>query len=182
MRRVVLFAALAATSLFAFGSVALAQDDPPAPPPPPEFAPPTPGPVVDNDSAGAFTKLFVLRNADRLSRSPRIRVRVLNVESSCLQSPFLDTRFGCVFTLRALLIQRRHGWDWGNDSRAHSASQRGDHRRGRHNRRFRVQAIGCLGFLRVDGGPSVTPTAQVVQVECRRIQRDDREVVAPTDS
>ena len=42
--------------------------------------------------------------------------------------------------------------------------------------RFRVRAFGCLGFLRINGGPTATPTAEVVNVQCSRIQREDREV------
>ena len=80
---------------------ALAQD------PPAEFAPPAPAPVVDTTSAGAFAKL--LRRAQLRSphRDRRERVRVLDVESTCLQAPFLETRYGCVFTLRAAIISRR---------------------------------------------------------------------------
>jgi hypothetical protein len=182
MRRVVLLAALAATSLFAFGSIAMAQDDPPADPPPAEFAPPTPGPVTDNASAGAFAKLYVAQHVRDLIGTDRRRIRLLDANAACLQSPVLDTRFGCVFTLRALVISRRHGWDWSNSSRAHSSGQgRRDHGRG-HNRRFRVRQVGCLGFLRINGGPAVTPTAEVVNVECARIPNQDREVVAPTDN
>jgi hypothetical protein len=164
----------------AIPAAALGQDDPPADPVPPEFAPPAPAPVVDVDSANAFAKLYVARNARDILRIDRRRVIVRDVQSSCLQSPILDTRFGCVFTLKALVIQRRHGWDWGRDSRAHSAGKRGDHRR--HNRRFRVRSFGCLGFLRIDGGPTATPTATVVNVECARIPREDRDVIAPVDN
>ena len=174
--RKVLVAAIAASSMLLLPGSALAQD------PPAEFAPPAPAPVVDTTSAGAFAKLYVVRNSDRLTRDRRERVRVLNVESTCLQAPFLETRYGCVFTLRAAIISRRGGWDWGHDRdhKARVASRGGDDRRGRdrdRNRRFRVRFVGCIGALRVDAGPP--PSATLQAVECRRLQRDDEEVVAP---
>ena len=186
MRRTLLTTALCAVSLFALGGVAQAQE-PPVAPTPPEFAPPAPAPVTDTDTAGAFTKLYVAQHAgDLLRQRNHRRVRVTSADASCLQSPILATRFGCVFTLRAFVIQRNRGWDnWGHgDSRGRSASTHGKrHDRIRHQH-FRVRRFGCLGFLRVDGGPTVTPTAQVVQVECARIPREDitvdEPVVTPT--
>lgn len=180
MRRTVLTAALAAVSLFAMGGLAQAQE-PPVVPVPPEFAPPAPAPVVDADSAGAFAKLYVAQHAgDLLRQRDRHRVRVLDVDAACLQSPILATRFGCVFTLKALVIQRKHGWDnWGHGdsrNRGRAASVRGGHERHRH---FRARRFGCLGFLRIDGGPTVTPTATVINVECARIPRDDITVDEP---
>jgi len=173
MRRI-LVAAIAATSLFV-PATAMAGDPAPVADPPPEFVTPLPAPVVDNDTAGAFAKLYVARNAGRLLGTNRHRVRVLDVQSSCLQSPVLDTRFGCVFTLRALVIQRSRGWDdWGHSARV--SSKRGRHG---HNRHIRARRFGCLGFLRINGGPAVTPTAEVVNVECARIPRDDITVVEP---
>lgn len=169
---------LLAIGALALPASAIAGDDPPVSPSPPEFAPPTPAPVVDNDTAAAFTKIYVARNASRFLGQDRRRVRVLNVESACLTSPVLATRFGCVFTLRAAVIQRRGGWDWGHDSRAHSASKRGGHKP-RH-RRARVRLFGCLGSLRINGGPSVQPTVDTVQVQCARIPKDDSWVEEPT--
>jgi hypothetical protein len=177
MKRVLVALAclLCASLLGAVG--AQAQTDPVAP----ELAPPTPGPVVDTDSAGVFAKAYVIRNANRFLRQRRSRVRVTDADAACLQSPVLDTRFGCVFTLRALVIRRNRGW-W--DNRGHDArkASKSGHRGDKHRRHFRVRRFGCLGFLQVDGGPTVTPTAQVVRVECGRIPRGDMEVVAPTDA
>ena len=177
MRRVLIVAAVAAASLLVPGS-AMAGDDPPVPP---TFSPPTPAPVVDNDTAAAFAKLYVARNGRSLLREGGVRtrdrrfVRVIDADAACLQSPILATRFGCVFTLRALVIQnRRGGWDgWGHKAR--SSSRRGGH----HPRRFRIRNYGCLGFLRINGGPTVTPTAEVVNVECARVPRDDIEAPEP---
>jgi len=151
----------------------------PEAPVPPAITPPTPAPVVDTDSAAAFTKAYVARNARTfIGVRNRARVRVISDDAACLQSPIVETRFGCVFTLRALVINRSHGWwDYGHAAKARKS---GGHVR--HRRHFRVRQYGCLGFLRVDGGPTVTPTADVVNVECARIRRGDREVVAPTDS
>lgn len=176
MRRLVLFAALAATSLLAVGGVALAGDEPPVSPPPTAVALPAPAPVVDVDTAAAFAKIYVARNASRFLGQDRRRVRVVDVATTCLQSPVVLTRFGCVFTLRAAVIQRSHGWDWGHS--AHSSSKRGH---GKPQPRVRVRNFGCLGELTIDGGPSVTPTATVRFLQCARIPRDDTTVVAPTD-
>jgi len=168
MHRSTLIAGLAATAALAVPSLALAGDDPP-----PAFAPPAPAPVVDNDTAAAFAKIYVARNASAFLRQDRRRVRVVDAQASCLTSPVLATRFGCVFALRALVIQRRNGWDnWGHEAR--KSSHRG------HHRRFRVRQFGCLGFLRINGGPAVTPTAQLVNVECARVPRDDSIVEEPT--
>lgn len=161
---------------FAVPSAALA-DDPPGVPP--AFAPPVVAPVVDVPSANAFAENYASDNARRFLNQDRRRVRVINTDASCLQSPVLATRFGCVFTLRALVINRIRGWDnWGHGD-ARSASSRG-HKNRRHDRerhhRFRVRSFGCLGFLRINGGPAVTPTAQLINVECARIPREDRDV------
>ena len=178
MRRVFVVAAIAASSLLVGGGVA--QSQPPAEDPvPPAFVPPAPAPVVDTDSAEAFTLDYVADNGRALLREGGVRgirnrrfVRVIDAQSACLQSPILDTRFGCVFTLRALVISKRHhGWDnWGHSSKKSS-------KRGHHRPRFRIRNYGCLGFLRVDGGPAVTPTAEVVAVECARVPRGD--ITAP---
>jgi hypothetical protein len=176
MRRVLMVAAVAASSLLMFGGVAQAQDPPAEPTVPPAFAPPTPAPVVDTDSAEAFAEGYATKNARRFLRQrDRRRVRVIDANAACLQSPILETRFGCVFTLRALVINRRGGWDhWGHASKA---SKRGH--RGHHRPRFRIRNYGCLGFLRIDGGPEVTPTAQLIDVECARVPRDDIEAPEP---
>ena len=177
MRRVLIAAAVSAVSLFASAGIAQAGE----PPVPPAFAPPAPAPVTDVTSAEAFAKLYVARNARDLLTEGGIRgirhrrfVRAIDVNSACLQSPILATRFGCVFTLRALVINRRNGWDgWGHGPKGHS-SKRG-HTPPRP--RFRIRNYGCLGFLRVNGGPTATPTAEVVAVECARVPRGD--ITAP---
>ena len=183
MRRTCLTVAIAAMSVFALGGVAQATEPPGVPP---AFAPPVVAPVVDVPSANAFAENYASDNARRFLNQDRRRVRVIDTNASCLQSPIVDTRFGCVFTLNALVIQRNRGWDnWGHgDSRGRSASLHHSKRghRGHHQERFRVRQFGCLGFLRINGGPAVTPTAQVVNVECARIPRGDRQItedVAP---
>ena len=189
MRRVLVVAAVAASSLLMFGGVAQAQDPPAEPTVPPAFAPPAPAPVVDTDSAEAFTLDYVSDNGRDILREGGVRglrdrrfVRVIDAQAACLQSPIVETRFGCVFTLRALVIQkRRGGWDnWGHGPKGHDSkakSRRGH--RGNHRPRFRIRNYGCLGFLRVDGGPTATPTADVVQVECARVRRGDIEAPEP---
>jgi hypothetical protein len=161
------------------GGVAQASDPVPESSVPPAFVPPAPAPVIDTDSAAAFTEGYAADNAgDFIGVRRHSRVRVLDTNAACLQSPIVDTRFGCVFTLRALVISRTRGW-WSHGHSAHKSSRRGHVR---HRRHFRVRLYGCLGSLRVNGGPSVTPTVDNVNTECRRIRRGDLEVVAPTDS
>jgi hypothetical protein len=169
--------ALLALSAFAVPGSALA-DDPPGVPP--AFAPPVVTPVTDVASANAFAENYASDNARRFLNQDRRRVRVIDTNAACLQSPVLATRFGCVFTLKALVINRVRGWDnWGHGD-ARSASSRGHKGHKRHDRerhqRFRVRSFGCLGFLRINGGPAVTPTAQLINVECARIPREDRDV------
>lgn len=172
MRRVsVLVAAVLSMLLVGAVGIAQAQDDPV----PPEFAPPAVAPVTDVPSAEAFSDAYVARNARRFLRTDRRRVRVIDVQSACLQSPIVETRFGCVFTLRALVIQRRHHWrDWSHSSKARTS---GHKPKPRH--RVRIRTYGCLGFLRIDGGPVVTPSAQVINVECARLPRRDLEAPEP---
>ena len=167
MRRTLLLAALAALSLFALGGVAQAQE-PEEKEVPPAFAPPAPAPVIDVASAEAFASGFVARNAWRFLREHPRRVRVLDVAVRCLQHPIIATRFGCVFTLRALTINRRHGW-WGHSAKY---NKRGHGRKDRRPR-FRIRQFGCLGALRITGGPAATPTADVPFVECARVPRGD---------
>jgi len=175
---------LLALAALAVPGAALAQE-PPVVPVPPAFAPPAPAPVTDVESAQAFTEDYVTDHAAQFLNQNHRRVRVTDAQAACLQSPFLATRFGCAFTLKALVIQRNRGWDnWGHGdsrNRGRAASVRGGHERHRH---FRVRRFGCLGFLRVDGGPAVTPTAQALSLECPRIPREDitvdEPVVTPT--
>jgi hypothetical protein len=181
MRRVLIGVAVAASSLLMFGGVAQAGDPPAEPTVPPAFSPPVVAPVVDTDSAEAFAENYADDNARRFLRERRRnRVRVIDVNAACLQSPILETRFGCVFTLRALVINRQRGWDgWGHSSKARHSSKRGDDKRRHHRPRFRIRNFGCLGFLRIDGGPTVEPTAQLIDVECARVPRDDIEAPEP---
>ena len=181
MRRVLAVAAIAASTLLIGGaSSALAQD--PEETVPPAFAPPPAGDVIDEASAEAFAENYGNRNAGRFLRSDRRRVRVFDVNAECLENPVVADRFGCVFTLRAIVISRSRGWDdWGHSSKAHRSSRGDDDRKhGRkHRRKFRVREYGCLGLLNVTGGVGVTPTVQLRAIECARAPRDDREVVEP---
>jgi hypothetical protein len=182
VRKSIILPLLAMAALAVPGATAFAGDDPPVTPVPPAFVPPTPAPVTDVNSAGAFAKIYVARNASTFLGQDRRKVIVTDVNAACLQSPILDTRFGCVFTIKALVISRNHGWDRNNAQIARKSGGK-DHGKDRHrNRHFRVRQFGCLGFLRIDGGPSVTPTATVVNVECARVPRGDEDVVAPSDN
>jgi hypothetical protein len=182
MHRALLVTALTVASLFALGGTALAGGHVPVPTPPapaqpivvpPAFVPPTPAPVTDNTTAANFARLYVARNAGTLLGVNGRRVRVTADDAACLQSPVLATRFGCVFTLRALVIQQRNRYWVG----ARTASRRGHHP---SPTPLRARQFGCLGFLRINGGPTVTPTAEVVNVECARIPRGDWEGPTPT--
>ena len=172
MRKVLMVAAVAASSLLM--GVGSAQAGEPAVPP--AFSPPAPAPVTNVATAETFAKGYAADNAARFIGVNRGRTRVIDANARCLQSPVVDTRFGCVFTLRALVIQRRHNWrDWshGHSSRARTSGGDRDHGR----RRVRIRNYGCLGFLRINGGPTATPSAQVINVECARVPRGD--LVAP---
>ena len=168
MRRTLTVAALSVASLFALGGVAQAQ--PPAPDQtlPPEFAPPGPAPVTDVAAAEAFTEGYVARNAARFLDQRRRNVRTIDAEARCLGHPVRADRYGCVFTLRALVIQRRGGW-W-NHNGPRASTPPSDRRR-----RHRVRTYGCLGALTVVGGAS--PQGIVRFVECSRVPRGD--LVAP---
>jgi hypothetical protein len=173
MHRSFLTAALAAVALFGASGVAQAQD--PETTVPPAFSPPAPAPVVDVASAEAFIEGYAADNARRFLRQDRRRVRTIDVNAACLEHPAVADRFGCVFTLRALVIQnRRHGWwRWDNKSGPARAAGKG-------RPRFRIRTFGCLGLARVIGGPTVTPSVTVPLVECARVPRGDMVAPEPT--
>lgn len=168
MRRTIIVAAVAAASLLVPGT-AMAGNPAPDQTLPPAFVPPTPAPVVDNDTAGAFARLYVARNASRFIGSDRRRTRVLDVNAACLTHPVIATRFGCVFTLRAAVFS----------GRSHGYSARVKSRSGHGTRRVRVRNFGCLGALTINGGPTVQPVAQVRFVECARVPRGDYNAPEP---
>ena len=173
MRRALIVAAVAASSLFVLPGVAAAQD--PEETVPPAFAPPDVTEVTDVPSAEAFIEEYADDNAGRFLRENRRRVRVIDANAACLEHPAVADRFGCVFTLRVLTIQRTRGWDgWGH--KAHSSYSK----RGKHRPRFRIRAYGCLGLARIQGGVGVEPQVTVPLVECRRISRDDMVAPEPT--
>ena len=104
---------------------------------------------------------------------------MLDVNAACLQHPVVATRFGCVFTLRALVIRRNRGWD-GWDHHGHEDAQPASKRGGKPRRpRFRIRTVGCLGALRINGGPGVTPTATVPFIDCVRVRNGDYEAPEP---
>jgi hypothetical protein len=192
MRRVVLFAALAATSLFAVSGVALAGGhNPPVPPtvePPTAITLPTlPNRVTDVPSAEAFTQAFAARNAGRFLRADRDRVRVTDVLSTCLRSPVSSGNFGCVFALNAAVVVRNnHRWDWDSLAPVSPARVHGNTppvpptSPTPSPRRLRVERFGCLGELHIAGGPTVQPVASVDFLNCARIQNSRFDVPIPT--
>ena len=180
MRRTLAVAAASASMLLIGGAgTAFAGDPVPVADPPAEFAPPVLAPVTDVPTAEAFAQRYASRNAARFLRSDRRRVRVFDVQTRCLEHPVVADRFGCVFTLRAAVIQRSRGWD-GHHGKAPeaNAASRGDDRR--RYRRSRVRNFGCLGLLSIQGGPTVTPSAQLRLIECARVPRGDYEAPEPT--
>lgn len=173
MRRTLLVALCALAALL-IGSVS-AQAAEPETVVPPAFVPPAPAPVTDEASAEAFLNGYASEQARRFLRTPRSRVRVLNVESRCLQHPVTLTRYGCAVRLRALVIQRRHRWhNWSHGSKASKSSKRG-HRRNR----VRIRAFGCLGIARIDAVDAANPTVVIPLADCQRIQREDIETPEP---
>jgi hypothetical protein len=171
MQRVLLVAAIAVASLFALGAVAQAQPPESDDVLPPTLVPPAPAPVVDEASAEAAAERYAARNAARfLNRSAR-RTRTIDVNAACLEHPVIADRFGCVFTLRALVWQRRG--DRGHDGPKAEPTSRSRDRR----RRVRIRTYGCLGALSITGGPTATPAITLRFVECARVPR--RDLVAP---
>lgn len=182
MRRGLVAGAVSIMAMFGVTGIAQAQDPVPAPEftPPPAFVPPSPAPVVDVASAEAFTENYADRNAARFLRTDRRSVRVLDANAACLEHPVVVDRFGCVFTLRALTIERRSsGWDdWGHKGHSSKNRRDGDHGRKRDRRpRFRIRTFGCLGLLSVQGGPTVTPSGTLRALDCVRVRNAD--IVAP---
>jgi hypothetical protein len=198
VRRFMLFAALAAISLFAVSGVALAGGHtPPTPPAPPQpsqpIVLPTPVPlptvnrVVDVPTAEAFTRAFAARNAGRFLRADRDRVRVTDVLSTCLRSPVSSGNFGCVFALNAAVVVRNnHRWDWDSLAPVSPARVHGNPtppatpEPPQSQRRLRVERFGCLGELHIAGGPTVQPVASVDFLNCARIQNSRFDVPIPT--
>lgn len=164
MRRTLLATAVSVASLFALGGTALADDTPPV-----AATLPTPAPVTDNATAANFARIYVARNAGTFLGVDRHRVRVTSDDAVCLAHPAVANRWGCVFVLRAAVLERTRSWDsW------RAASKRGH----APPRRVRIRQFGCLGALTINGGPTVTPTATVRFVDCVRLPRDL--VVTPT--
>lgn len=174
MRRVLMVAAVAASAMLMGVGSAQAAD----PVVPPAFAPPAPAPVTDEASAEAFLDGYASDQAERFLRTRRSRVRVINVESRCLQHPVTLTRYGCVVRLRALVIQRRHHWrDWSHGHSSHASKS--SKRRGHDRPRVRIRAYGCLGIARIDAINPLDPDVRVPLADCQRIQRDDIETPEP---
>jgi hypothetical protein len=109
----------------------------------------------------------VARNAGTLLGVDGRRVRVTDDNAACLAHPVVANRFGCVFTLRAAVLERARSWDdWGS-----VRGLRKGHKPPRPTP-TRVRQFGCLGALTINGGAGVTPTAQVRFVDCVRVARD----------
>jgi hypothetical protein len=172
MRRV-LVAALAASSLLAVGGgTALADGHDGTTP----VVNPLPTRVVDEGSANTFAQAYVIRNGariagvdlgdrdrrngrdDRNGRNDRNRVRVTvsDAASACLQHPVVLTRFGCIVRFNVAVTEER-----GRD-RTYSRG----HDRNPPVVNPLVRNIGCLAALRINGGPSVTPSVSVAFADC----------------
>ena len=165
MRRALTLAVLAAISLFALGGVAQAQTARARPDVAAGVPPPAPAPVTDVATAEAFAEGYAARNASRFLAAPR-NVRTIDAKPRCLAHPVIADRYGCVFTLRALVIQRGRLVARPPTPRPArpSASPRSGSAR-----------YGCLGALTVVGGAA--PQGIVRFVECSRVPRGD--LVAP---
>ena len=174
MRSFLAVAATAASMLLIGGAGTALAQDPVEPVVPPAFVPPAPTPVTDTATAAAFTERYAARNAWRFLRQNPRRVRVVDTNAACLAHPVIADRYGCVFTLRALVIERRHrGWDgWDHDKPVATPSSR---RGGHGHKRFRIKTYACLGLATVIGGTN--PQGITRFVECARVPRGD--LVAP---
>jgi len=172
MKRVIVALLVVLSALLVGVSGAQAQDDPV----PPAFSPPAPAPVTDVASAEAFLEGYATDNARRFLRINRSRVRVLDVNASCLQHPVTLTRFGCAFTLRALVIQRHNHWRNWSHSSSHRKGGKPSHK---PRPRVRIRTFGCLGIARIDAVDAAAPTVQVPLVDCQRVPRRDIEAPEP---
>jgi hypothetical protein len=179
MRRV-LVALAACLSMLLVGAVGIAQaGEPEDSTVPPAFSPPTTLPVTDTASAETFLEGYVSERANlrQLLNVRRSRIRVLDVNATCLQHPVTLTRFGCAFTLRALVIQRRHHWrNWSHGGPMVTPSSR---RGGHKGHRVRIRTFGCLGIARIDAVDAAAPTVQIPLSDCQRIRNRDLVAVEP---
>jgi hypothetical protein len=149
---------------------------PPSGPSQPIATPPAfvPTPVVTEADANTFARAYILRNGGGLAgvnlrdngrdngrdnwRNNRNRVTVSDVVASCLQHPVVLTRFGCITRFNVSVRDDGRGY-----SRAHAAKTHG---RNPVPTPQRVRSLGCLAALRINGGPSVTPSVSVAFADC----------------
>ncbi|SRR5580765_5507497 len=193
MRRTII-TAIALVAL-AIPSAALAQaPDPPDTQPAtptllPTPAPPT-TPVTDEAGAGVFAKAFVIANAGDLIPGSR----AIQVDNAGCRQVDAVQRFYCLLTARVVTVQRivivRFFRDDRNHGRHHDRSHSrraraagdvpgGDWTNNRdrdHNRPvrvviFRVRLWACVAVVRIQGGPSVAPTATLPVRDCVRVDR-----------
>jgi hypothetical protein len=172
---------LAAVTALAAPSVADAAVPVPVAPTRPIVLPrpvplPTTGRVTNVASAVRFSNAFAIRNAARLLRQDRDRVRVTDVLSTCLRSPVSGGQFGCVFAFNAAVVVRNtYDDDWSTLSRVARLSNTDpgtdpidppiDPDTGlpidptdpgfvppTSQRRVAIQRFGCLGEIDIRGG------------------------------
>jgi hypothetical protein len=165
MRKTIL--SLAAVAALAVPSAALATDHDSTVP----TVNPLPTRVTDEASANTFAQAYVIRNAARIAdvdlnnsdrgrdrgRS-RVRTTVSDVASACLQHPVVLTRFGCIVRFNLLVEERNRTYSRGHDRNPPVVNPL-------------VRNIGCLAALRINGGPSVTPSVTVAFADCVRRAR-----------
>jgi hypothetical protein len=193
---------LAAVTALAAPSVADAAVPVPVAPTRPIVLPrpvplPTTGRVTNVASAVRFSNAFAIRNAARLLRQDRDRVRVTDVLSTCLRSPVSGGQFGCVFAFNAAVVVRNtYDDDWSTLSRVARLSNTDpgtdpidppiDPDTGlpidptdpgfvppTSQRRVAIQRFGCLGEIDIRGGATVTPQASVHFIQCARNYRNN---------
>jgi hypothetical protein len=166
MRRLLVPAALAAALLVPSAAVAGDHDGTVTPTP-------LPTRVTDEASAETFAQAYVIRNGARIAgvvnqfngrddfngrdnRSrTRTRVTVSDAASACLQHPVIAARFGCIVRFNVAVNEER---SYARLARVHSNP--------RPQPVARVRNIGCLAALRINGGPSVTPSVSVAFADC----------------
>lgn len=184
MRRTI--TTLVALCALAIPAAALADDPPDTTPtaPTPLAAPAPPASVTDEAGASPFARAFLIAHASDLVPG----ARAIDVSVQACDQVDSVARFYCLAKARLFTVQRititrffrgnHHGTDRHRSARAAGneppTGDWTDHRDNRHNRPvrvilFRVRLYACVAVVRIQGGPSVNPTATLPVRDCVRI-------------
>jgi hypothetical protein len=148
---------------------------------------PLPSRVTDEASAETFAQAYVLRNGARIAGvnqfngrddyngrnrdrdRNRNRVTVSDAAAACLQHPVIAARFGCIVRFN---VEVRDSYTFARAAKTHGRDPVPAPRN-----RDRVRSLGCLAALRINGGPSVTPSVTVAFADC--VQRRTLSIPTP---